>query len=165
MRPNSELSRSLPEPGSRTYFIATLQDVVVTLSNVDRLARVFEDEIDDTNGTATNYDPYDFFGSVSSRIRFGSTGSNEPAASNISDTGLFARTPDKTPRGDDILLRGTGTFRGDTVAVVEAPSGATAATASKLYVGKIELTASFSKTQVTCAITELMDEDGALSRP
>ena len=159
------------DPDEVDDVITTLQDVVATLSDVDRFAREFEDEIDDANGTATSYDADDFFGSVSSRIRFGSTGgtrfgayavtdAGEPAASTMWDTGVFAYTPDKAPTDDDIPLRGAATFRGDTVAVADGSSGTTAATAPKLYAGKIELTASFSKGQVSGTITELKDEDG-----
>ena len=151
--------------------IATLQDVVATLSDVDLFARDFEDEIDDANGSSANYDADDFFGSVSSRIRFGSTGgtrfgayavtdAGEPAASNKWDTGVFAYTPERASREDDIPTRGVATFRGDTVAVADGSDGETAAEAPKLYAGKIELVASFSKTQVTGTITALTDEDG-----
>ena len=76
------------------------------------------------------------------------------------DTGVFAYTPEKAPRPDDIPTRGVATFRGDTVAVADGSAGETAAVAPKLYAGKIELVASFSKTQVTGTITALTDEDG-----
>lgn len=89
---------------------------MATLSDI---GRVFEDAIDDANGTATNYDADDFFGSVSSRIRFGSTGgtrfgayavtdAGEPAASNNWDTSVFACTSDNEHRGDDIPRRHGG---------------------------------------------------------
>lgn len=74
------------------------------------------------------------------------TDAGEPAASNNWDTGVFACTPDKAPRADDIEPRGEATFRGDTVAVADGSDGGTAATAPKLCAGKIELVASFSKT-------------------
>ena len=121
--------------------MATLQDVVATLSDVDQFAREFEDEIDDANSGAsptTNNDADDFFGSVSSRIRFGSTagtrfGANpvtdagELAASNMWDTGVFAYMPDKQPRTGDVRTRAGATFRVDTVAVADCSDGATAA--------------------------------------
>ena len=108
------------------------------LSNIEQFARVFDDEIDEANETATNFGANDFFGSVSSRIRFGSTGSTrfgvyavsdagEPAASNMWDTGVFAYTPDKQPREDDIPTLASAMFRGDTVAVADCSDGATAA--------------------------------------
>ncbi|MDE0629241.1 MAG: hypothetical protein OXH99_22830 [Bryobacterales bacterium] len=145
--------------------------MVAILSDGDWFARILKDEIDDANGTATNRDADDFFRSVSSGIRFGRTGGDQfgvyavsnagkPAASNMWDTGVFGYTPDKAPRADDFLPRGVATFGGDTVAVADGSSGTTAATAPKLYAGKIELVASFSKTQVTGTITGLKDEDG-----
>lgn len=73
---------------------------------------------------------------------------------------VFAYTPDKKPRADDIPTRGAATFRGETVAVADGSPGTTAATVPKLYARKIELVASFSMQQVTGTISELKDEDG-----
>ncbi len=150
--------------------IETFQEMVAILSDVNLFEREFEDEIDDAGGT-DNYDADDFFGSVSSRIRFGSTSATrfgayavtdagEAAASSEWDTGVFAYTPADQPRTADIPTRGEATFRGNTVAVSDGSSGTTAADDPKLYAGKIELVASFSKRQVSGTITELKDEDG-----
>ena len=150
--------------------IETLQEMVATLSDVNLFEREFEDEIDDAGGT-DNYDADDFFGSVSSRIRFGSTGGTRfgayavtdagaAAASGLWDTGVFAYTPADRPDRSDIPTRGEATFRGNTVAVSDGSDANTAAEDPKLYAGKIELVASFSKRQVSGTITELKDEDG-----
>ena len=155
--------------------IETLQEIVAILSDVNLFAREFEDEIDDANmpgQDATDYDADDFFGSTSSRIRFGSTSgtrfgayavtdAGKPAAAGLWDTGVFAYTPADQPDPADIPSRGEATFRGDTVAVSRDTAETTPATDPKLYAGKIELVANFSKTQVGGTITALKDEDGS----
>ena len=160
--------------------IATLQDAISALSDVEAFEQEFEDAIADKNTTTTDFDAGDFFTGVMSKIRFGSTNGTrfgvyayrkkhtggDPAVAlqhaaqsgtDIEwDTGVIAYTPLDGPSSGDIPSRGQARFQGDTVAIDDTSN----AGSPVLYAGKIELIASFAKGEVNGTVTALKDEGG-----
>ena len=160
------------DPNEVDDVISALQRMVRVLSDATEFAAEFETQID----AITGYDADDFFSSTASRVRFGSTNGTRygayavtaggtHAAEEMWDTGVFLYTPLDEPRASDIPTRGSATFNGSTVAVlngsgVTGPDAEDAVDDPQLYAGKISLDVSFSQTRVTGTVTDLKDEDG-----
>ena len=160
------------DPNEVDDVISALQRMVRVLSDATEFAAEFETQIDAIAG----YDADDFFSSIASRVRFGSTDGTRygvyavtaggtHSAQEMWDTGVFLYTPLDEPRASDIPTRGSATFNGSTVAVlngsgVTGPNAADAVDDPQLYAGKISLDVSFSQTRVTGTVTDLKDEDG-----
>ena len=169
------------DPNEVDDVISALQRMVGVLSDAAEFAAEFETVIKavDEADTTGSYDADDFFSSIASRVRFGSTNGTRygvyavtdggtHAAQEMWDTGVFLYTPLDEPRASDIPTRGSATFSGNTVAVLNG-SGAGGAdevpdpntvTDPQLYAGKISLDVSFSQRRVTGTVTDLKDEDG-----
>ena len=160
------------DPNEVDDVISALQSMVGVLSDAAEFAAEFEKQID-ANPTE---DANDFFSSIASRVRFGSTNAarygayavtagGTHSAQEMWDTGVFLYTPLDEPRTSEIPTRGSATFSGATVAVLNG-SGAgganevEAVSDPQLYAGKISLDVSFSQTRVTGTVTDLKDEDG-----
>ncbi len=162
------------DPNEVDDVISALQRMVGVLSDAAEFAAEFEQVID---GFAEDAD--DFFSSIASRVRFGSTDATRygayavtaggtRAAEGMWDTGVFLYTPLDAPRTSEIPTRGSATFSGSTVAVLNGSGtaddpnavGAVSDPQPQLYAGKISLDVSFSQTRVTGTVTDLKDEDG-----
>ena len=160
------------DPNEVDDVISALQRMVRVLSDAGEFAEEFETQITDDG----QHDADDFFSSIASRVRFGSTNGTRfgvyavtaggtKAAEGMWDTGVFLYTPLDAPRTSEILTRGSATFTGSTVAVlngsgVTGPDVLDAVNDPQLYAGKISLEMSFSQRRVTGTVTDLKDEDG-----
>ena len=162
------------DPDEVDDVISALQRMVGVLSDAAEFAAEFEQLIEDDT-TLTN-DADDFFSSIASRVRFGSTNGTRfgayavtaggtHAAGEMWDTGVFLYTPLDEPRASEIPTRGSATFNGATVAVLNGsgaggPNAVDPVADPQLYAGKISLDVSFSQRRVTGTVTDLKDEDG-----
>ena len=162
------------DPNEVDDVIRALQRMIGVLSDAAEFATEFEKVIEDDADLTDDAD--DYFSSIASRVRFGSTNATRYGAYAVTaggthsaeemwDTGVFLYTPLDAPRTSEIPTRGSATFSGSTVAVLNG-SGATGpdavleASDPQLYAGKISLDVSFSQTRVTGTVTDLKDEDG-----
>ncbi|MDE0262457.1 MAG: hypothetical protein OXJ37_08660, partial [Bryobacterales bacterium] len=160
------------DPNEVDDVISALQRMVRVLSDAGEFAEEFETQITDDG----QHDADDFFSSIASRVRFGSTNGTRfgvyavtaggtKAAEGMWDTGVFLYTPLDAPRTSEIPTRGSATFTDSTVAVlngsgVTGPDVLDAVDDPQLYAGKISLEMSFSQRRVTGTVTDLKDEDG-----
>lgn len=160
------------DPNEVDDVINALQRMVGVLSDATEFAAEFETQINSISG----HDADDFFSSIASRVRFGSTSSTRYGVYAVTadgthsaqeqwDTGVFLYTPLDAPRASSIPDRGSATFNGNTVAVLNGsgaggPDEVVQVTDPRLYAGKISLDVSFSQTRVTGVVTDLKDEDG-----
>lgn len=129
------------------------------LSDVARVALEFENEIDDANGTATSHEPrcrrllrirqFENPLRIDRRHPIRRLCRNRRRrARGVKHVGYgrIRLHAEKEHRDDDIPTRGVATFCGDTVAMAQVSTGETVEEPPKLYAGKLELVASFSKT-------------------